>query len=363
MKKHIVKIMMLLAVPALAVVSCDSYDRTEVKDTITVDHNKITLFEGEQMQLKASPTTLDYTWSSTNEEIVKVVESENGECTVEAVAEGAANVVAKSGDITFSVECIVQVKVPITGVEFRDGDVHIVTPNGTKTIVINTIPNGGNDIPLTDFGWSIEDENIARISPSGVLKGLEYGITKLHYYRGSKEEGAKYYPLTATVSVSNASPAGSLPRLSDTKSFTKMFKDWDNGGSGVGYLDKSNRDGNDPDVEGAGNIGYTTSGEWLGYTIYVEKSGTYKSTVTGSSSAGKGTFGGEYQWYLNEPNVEGNELGARFKMQSGGAWGGPWMPSETVEFHLDEGLHRIFFYMHNGAHNVYDFTFEWVSAE
>ena len=72
MKKHIAKIMMLFALPALAVVSCDSYDRTEVEPTITVDHNKITLFEGETMQLVASPATLEFTWESLNADIATV---------------------------------------------------------------------------------------------------------------------------------------------------------------------------------------------------------------------------------------------------------------------------------------------------
>ena len=72
-----------------------------------------------------------------------------------------------------------------------------------------------------------------------------------------------------------------------------------------------------------------------------------------------GTYSGEYQWFLEDPYVEENALGPRFKLQSGGGWGGPWMPSEAVEFELSEGYHRIIFYMHNGVHNIYKFTAEW----
>ena len=118
MKKHIVKIMMLLAVPALAVVSCDSYDRTEVEPTITADYNKVTLFVGETKELKASPETLTFTWESLNEDIATV----SADGVVTAVAEGATSVVAKAGDVSFSVEIIVQTKVAITGVKFRDLD-------------------------------------------------------------------------------------------------------------------------------------------------------------------------------------------------------------------------------------------------
>lgn len=349
MKKHIVKIMMLLAVPALAVVSCDSYDRTEVVPTITVDYNKITLFEGETMQLKASPATLSFTWSSSNEDIVTV----DNTGLVTAKKEGAANVVAAAGDITFAVECIVQEKVAITGVTFRDSDFYLLNPGNTANVVITQIPSGGNDIPMTDFEWWSEDETVARVSDAGVIKAIDFGETEVNYRRGP-------YTITAKVLVPDAPNQGTLPVLNKKSAISKMFKDWDKGGSGVGYLDNSNRNGGTPDVEGSGNIGYTTNGEWLAYTIYVKDAGTYKFTVFGSSSAGAGTYGGDYQWYLDQPNVEEAALGPRFKLQSGGAWGGPWVASESVEFELTEGFQRIIFYMHNGAHNLYNFTAEYV---
>ena len=351
MKKHIVKIMMLLAVPALAVVSCDSYDRTEVVPTITVDYNKVTLFENETVQLTASPANLTFTWESSNPDIATV--DANG--LVTGVAEGAASVVAKAGDISFAVEIIVQKKVAITGVQFRDNDFYILNPGNTANVIITQIPSGGNDIPMTDFEWTSDDENIARVSQSGVIKGIDFGETNVHYRRGP-------YTITAKVLVPDAPNRGDLPVLRKEKAVTKKFAYWDNGGEGVGYHDLSNRNGGTPDVEGGdANIGYTGSGEWLAYTIYVKDAGTYKFTTYGSSSAGAGQYGGEYQWFLDQPNVEEAALGSRFKMQSGGAWGGPWMPSESVEFELAAGFQRIIFYMHNGAHNVAYFTAEYVA--
>ena len=154
---------------------------------------------------------------------------------------------------------------------------------------------------------------------------------------------------------------GILPILCNESVATKMFKEWDKGGEGVGYHDVSKRNGGTPDVEGAGNIGYTTSEEWLAYTVYVKDAGTYRFTVYGSCSASKGTYSGEYQWFHDDPYVEENALGPRFAMQSGGAWGGPWVPSESVEFDLEKGYHRIIFYMHKGIHNLYNFTAEWVN--
>ena len=180
MKKHIVKIMMLLALPALAVVSCDSYDRTEVEPTITVDHNKVTLFVGESQALKASPATLSFTWEAVNPDIATV----SADGVVTGVAEGAASVVAKAGDLSFSVEVIVQTKVAITGVMFRDGADWELSKGATTGLVITQIPSGGNDIPMTDFEWWSDNEDIARVSQAGVVKGINYGVTKVHYRRG-----------------------------------------------------------------------------------------------------------------------------------------------------------------------------------
>ena len=157
----------------------------------------------------------------------------------------------------------------------------------------------------------------------------------------------------------NDSYQGTLPILNKKEVASKLLNEWDKGGEGVGYHDLSGRNGGTPDVEGGGNIGYTTNGEWLAYTVYVANAGTYKFTLYGSSSNASGTYGGEYQWFLNDPYVAENALGPRFKQQSGGGWGGPWMPSEPVEFELNEGFQRIILYMHNGAHNLYNFTAEW----
>ena len=345
MKKHIVKIMMLLAVPALAVVSCDSYDRTEVVPTITVDYNKVTLFENETVQLTASPANLTFTWESSNPDIATV--DANG--LVTGIAEGAASVVAKAGDISFAVEIIVQKKVAITGVQFRDGADWELSKGATAGLIISQIPSGGNDIPMTDFEWWSDDENVARVSQSGVVKGINYGVTKVHYRRGQ-------YEIEAQVNVGKSFPhtKGQPFVLSAEAPASWMFQDYDRGGKGGGYHDNDAA----PVVEGNGNVGYCASGEWLCYTVDVKDAGKYKCTMTASSSASAGSWGGNYQWFVDQPNVAEAAVSSTFQLQSGGGWGGPWVPAET-EVTLEAGVQRLIFYMHNGAHNLYKITFEY----
>ena len=348
MKKHIVKIMMLLALPALAVVSCDSYDRTEVEPTVTVDHNKVTLFVGESQALKASPATLSFTWEAVNPDIATVTP----DGVVTGVAEGAASVVAKAGDVTFAVEVIVQTKVPITGVMFRDGADWELSKGATAGLVITQIPSGGNDIPMTDFEWWSDNEDIARVSQAGVVKGINYGVTKVHYRRGE-------YKIEAQVNVGKSFPRtkGQPFVLSKEAPATWRFSAYDRGGEGGGYHDTSGRNGGTPDTEGNGNIGYCNSGEWLCYTVDVKDAGKYKCTMTASSGSGAG-HRGNYQWYVDQPNVAEAAVSPTFTLDSSGAWGGPWLPAET-EVTLEAGVQRLIFYMHNGAHNLFDITFEY----
>ena len=351
MKKHIVKIMMLFALPALAVVSCDSYDRTEVVPTITVDHNKVTLFENETIQLTASPATLQFTWESVNPDIATV--DANG--LVTAIAEGATSVIAKAGDVTFSVEVIVQTKVPITGVKFRDLDgeeEYELAVGNSLNVVISQIPSGGNDIPMTDFEWWSDNEDVARVSQAGVVKGIGAGNTLVHYRRGQ-------YEITQPFTVAKSFPKtkGQPFVLSKKAPTTWMFNAYDRGGRGGGYEDYSGRNGDTPDTEGSGNIGYTTNGEWLCYTIDVKDAGKYKCTVTGTSGNGAG-LRGNYQWYIDEPNVESAAVSPAFQMDSHGGWSGNWLPV-TTEVTLEAGVQRLIFYMHNGVHNLWDITFEY----
>lgn len=351
MKKHIAKIMMLFALPAFVMVSCDNFERTEVEPTITVDYNSLTLFVGETQQLVASPSTLEFTWSSTNDAIATV--DETG--LVTAQAEGAASIIAQSGDITFEVEVTVQVKVAMESVEFREGYDIEVSKGATYTVAVDTAPFDANDIALDDTEWSVADENIARVSEAGVVKGINYGVTTLYYRRGHFEK-------EATVNVGKSFPhtKGAPFVLSKEAPANWMFNAWDRGGSGGGYLDKSGRNGNTPDVEGSGNIGYTTNGEWFAYTVDVKDPGIYNCVMTSSSSAAAGSWGGSYQWYLDEPNVAEAAISDAFQLTSGGAWGGPWTASNVVPVKFENaGLNRIIFYMHTGSHNLWDITFTY----
>ena len=359
MKKHIVKIMMLLAVPALAVVSCDSYDRTEVEDTISVDYNKVTVFVDETVQLVASPSTLQFEWSSVNTSIAEV--DANG--LVTGIAEGATSVVAKSGDITFSVEVVVQEKVEMTDVTLRCDD-EISLPLGkTYTIKVDTAPTGANDIALDDFEWKSDDESIIRVSQAGVIKALAYGTTTVHYRRG-------HFNCEVDVTVPEPTPFYGDPQvISATEQTVIWFRDYDLGGQDVAFYDtatgsagnyRSNAGDNSGRVaiEGNGNIGYVVAGEWWIYTVNVEEAGTYKVTILANSGNGAGARGTYSLMYDNGGGLVTTSL------ESTGKWGAhngleehnQW-PHTDIEMTLPAGVHKLKFHVADAAHNLYQMKF------
>ena len=359
MKKHIVKIMMLFALPALAVVSCDSYDRTEVVPTITVDHNKVTLFENETMQLTASPATLQFTWESLNPDIATV--DANG--LVTAIAEGATSIVAKAGDVTFEVEVVVQQKVEMTDVTLRCGDAINLPLGKSYTVNVDTAPAGANDIPLDDFEWKSENEEIVRVSDSGVIKAVRYGTATVHYRRG-------HFNCDLEVTVPEPTPFYGEPQvISATEETVIWFRDYDMGGQDVAFYDtatgstgnyRSNAGDNSGRVaiESNGNIGYVVSGEWLIYTLDIEEAGTYKVTILANAGGGAGARGTYSLMYDNGSGLVTTSL------ESTGGWGpkngldehNKW-PHTDIEMNLPAGVHKLKFYVSDAAHNLYQMKF------
>jgi hypothetical protein len=205
---------------------------------------------------------------------------------------------------------------------------------------------------MTDFKWWSENEDVARVSQAGVVKGVGAGNTIVHYKRGGFEITQPF-----TVAKSFPKTKGQPFVLSKDAAANWMFNAYDRGGRNAGYEDKSGRNGNTPDTEGTGNIGYTTNGEWLCYTVDVKDAGTYNCTVTGTSGSGSGLLG-SYQWYVDKPNVASAAVSPAFKMDSHGGWSGNWKPV-TTEVTLEAGVQRLIFYMHEGKHNLWDITFEY----
>jgi hypothetical protein len=351
------KIFLNISLVSLLVLSasCDNFQRTDVYPTITVDHSSVTMFEGDEIQLTASPSNLTFKWSTSDESIATVDNSG----LVKAIRQGSASILCESGDMSFETEIYVNKKVALTDVTMKCDSLIELAIGATVTIPVSMVPSDANDVPTTDFSWWSDDENVARVSQSGVVKGIGTGTTKIHYRKGMF---SKY--VTFDVQVTFPFVKGHPFVLAKDSTTVIWFRDFDRGGMNVAFYDTGGGGGNtyraahgDPTssmvtIEGGGNIGYLASGEWYIYSISVMDAGTYEVAINASS--GSSGPAGKYHFEL-----DGEKITEIFPITGSGNWG--TFIDEIVQITLPAGDHKLKFFADTGSHNPKHMTFTYIS--
>ncbi|MBC7416909.1 MAG: hypothetical protein H7325_01980 [Pedobacter sp.] len=156
-------------------------------------------------------------------------------------------------------------------------------------------------------------------------------------------EQDKFRPYTGTPST--------ISGVIGQASATIFAAYYDMGGEGVAFHDSGGRDGGDfrrPDeVDIGGNapeyvVGWTNSGEWLTYSVYVEESGDYEfNAIIGAPGTN-----GRYSLLMDDVDISG----ILESKQTPGAYG-DLRPNLSM-VHLTKGNHILKFFMNVGA---YDF--------
>lgn len=330
---------------------CDNYERTEVRPTISVNHSTINLFEGETKQLVASPTTMTFKWATTDESIVTV----DASGLVTAVKQGTASIICTSEGLSFSTEVFVNKRVALQDIILKCEPSIELAIGATITVPVDMVPTDANDVDVTDFEWVSDDEKIARVSAAGTIKSVGDGTTKIRYRKGrfTKE-------ITVVASTSFPLFKGKPFVVSKTAS-TLWFRDFDRGGKGIAFEDTGGGGGNtyraengDPTssmvtIEGGGNLGYLTGGEWYIYSIDVQDAGNYTIVVNLASAAGSD---GRYRF-----DLDGKPATPSFPMARSGAWG--TFIDVPVNITLPAGPHKLKFVAEDGQHNPKHMTFNF----
>lgn len=344
--------MLLCAVP-LAICSCgDNFERTEVEYSITVNHNSVTLFEGQTAQLKASPADGGaFAWRSDDETIATV----DNTGLVTAVGHGVTSVFCSRDGMTFEVEIVVNQKVALEDVMLRCDPVLELAIGATQSVRVDVYPAEANDVRLDDFDWWSDDEAVARVSAAGVIKGIGVGNTKIHYRRGTVFKEVEVFVDTSFPLIK-----GQPFVIKADESSELWFRDFDRGGLNIAFYDTGGGGGNTyrsekgdntssmVTIEAGGNLGYLAGGEWYIYTIEVEQAGTYEVTLNMA-----GTGDGTYHFEL-----DGVRACENFVVPSSGGWGD--FADYTVTLDLPEGLHKFKFYADAASHNPKHMTFNLV---
>lgn len=336
------------------VAGCDDYAQKTIEENIYVNQPELSLFVGETVQLTASPTdgTYQYTWSSEDPAVASV--SSNG--VVEVISEGFTNIVVSSGNLSTKIPLTAVIRIPLKNVVISESMLELL-PGNKKTVLITYVPENANDIPA--HSWSSENPDIATVSVGGEITAVDEGVTNIVYRIGDIEE-------KIAVDIAYTRPFKGPHILSATAPYELPAANFDFGGQGTAFHDSdatdssgqngnyrvSNGDNNSTavDIEGFGlNIGWTSPGEWLLYTVEVTDEGDY---LVEAQVAVPGT--GSFRIEVDGVNVTGT-----IGVPDTGGWGSfTWVsiPEDKLTLNLTEGRHKIKYYF-EGGHNFRSLKF------
>lgn len=151
----------------------------KVKTPVTgviLDVTETSLNQGENMQLTASVNPADATykeveWSSSNPWVASV--DQNGKVT--AVDGGEAVITVRTIDGGYEAHCIINVKVPVRGVELNRESITLRRGQSEVLTAVILPVNATNK----NLVWSVENPEIASVDKDGRVTGLSIGVTKV----------------------------------------------------------------------------------------------------------------------------------------------------------------------------------------
>jgi uncharacterized protein YjdB len=356
MKKNMKSIVLRFAVLSCSVlltVSCSKYERTEVTPSIYVDHTTLSMFTGETVQLQASPGESTYEWTCEDNEVATV--SSSGDVT--AVAPGATNIVVTDGNVHTKVPLTVIIRIAMTGMALSVDYIEL-TPGAKLAVVAVRIPENANDGGA--FLWTTNNIDVATVNSVGDITGASEGEALITCRSGAFSE-------TVRVSVAFTRPFKGPHVLSSEAPCTLPMVNFDLGGEGYAFHDAdTGNSGNLPyradngdnasgavDMENASNpnIGWTSDGEWLQYTVEVRTGGRYRVEVEECSPVSDASFRIE---------VDGVDQTGTVLVSNTGNWDGFVWDTVPALLNLSEGVHKIKYYFVHGAHNIRTLRFTYV---
>jgi hypothetical protein len=351
--KSIVLRFVALSCSALLTVSCSEYERTEVTPSIYVNHMTLKMFTGETIQLQASPVESTYEWTCEDNEVATV--SSSG--VVTAVAPGATNIVVTGGNVYTKVPLTVITRIAMTGMSLSVDYVEL-TPGEKLTVVAMRIPEDAND--GGSFLWTTGNIDVATVNSVGEITGVSGGEATVACRSGA-------FSKTVRVSVAFSRPFKGPHVLSSEAPYTLPAVNFDTGGEGYAFHDTdTGNGGNFPyradngdnasgavDMENAANpnIGWTSDGEWLLYTVEVRTGGQYRIEIEQASPNPDGSFRIE---------VDDVDQTGVVPASNTGDWGNYVWDAVPALLNLSEGTHKIKYYFVHGAHNVRTLRFTYV---
>jgi len=322
---------------------------------VTLDPSSATLEIGQSTQLTetVSPANADdksISWSSDNTSVATV--DANG--LVTAVAAGSATITVTTVDGSFTATSDITVNAPapisVTGVTLDQNSLNL-SVGGSADLTETVNPSNADNKTVS---WDSDNTAVATVNSSGLVTAVAAGsatITVTTADGGFTATSAVTVNSTPPTSLADTYGNGGLPgtgnawALSGNSTVRIEAENFNQGGQGVAYddSDAGNNGGEyrgeavdletTGDAGGGVNVGWTSAGEWLEYTINVPSAGTYDVRLrvarlpSGNSSVSV-LFGADSD---NLSNLTGS-----LSVQSTGGWQ-TWTTIEATGLSLSAG--------------------------
>ncbi|MDR1114942.1 MAG: Ig-like domain-containing protein [Tannerella sp.] len=151
---------------------CADYPPFNITHPPFVNQTSLNIYEGDEVQLTASPAGANFKWASDNEEVAQV--SQTGLIT--AVGSGLATVTVASDDDETKIDVVVRIRIPLT--EIRPDKTSLEMALGGE-IKLGAVPVPEDATGLSSFKWVSQNPEIATVSRGGTVKAVGTGSTSI----------------------------------------------------------------------------------------------------------------------------------------------------------------------------------------
>ena len=135
----------------------------------------------------------EFSWESDDDAVAMV----DGSGLVTGVAEGTATITASAGDVQATVEItVVSAMQPVASVEVSPS-AETIAVGATLELTAEAFDANGQAVAGAEFSWESDDDAVATVDGSGLVKGVGEGTATITASSGSAQG-------TATITVANA---------------------------------------------------------------------------------------------------------------------------------------------------------------
>ncbi len=245
-------------------------------------------------------------------------------------------------------------------------DVAAASSNGTFHVEIDDANVTGTLAMPNTGGWQVWKT----VSMSGVHLDAGNHILKLVMYANGSSGFVGNFNYIAIKPSAVQPPPGHTPfggtpfEIASSGTSTLQAENFDNGGEGVAYhdADAANlggkyRTGEGVDIEtvandtGSYDVGWVKAGEWLGYTVHVDATGTYDLNFAVAAASSNGEFHVE---------LDGNDISGPLTIPNTGGWQN-WQKLPKNGVQLTQGDHFLKLMMDTNGSSGYVGNFNYIT--